>query len=71
MKNLNINQLDEKEEEIADALMSLGFGRLVARILAYLNDGDEATSVALETGTGLLRQPEVSIAMRQLRKRTG
>ena len=50
--------------------MSLGFGRLVARILAYLNDGDEATSVALETGTGL-RQPEVSIAMRQLRKRTG
>ncbi len=68
MKKLNINQLDEKEEEIADALMSLGLGRPVARTLAYLNNGNEATSVALETGTGL-RQPEVSIVMRLLKER--
>lgn len=68
MKKLNINQLDEKEEEIADALKSLGLSRPVARTLAYLNNGAEATSVALETGTGL-RQPEVSIVMRQLKER--
>lgn len=68
MKKLNINQLDEKEEEIADALISLGLGRTVARTLAYLNNGEEATSVALEKGTGL-RQPEVSIVMRQLKER--
>ena len=68
MKKLNLNQFDEKEEEIADALMSLGLGRLVARTLAYLNNGEEATSVALEQGSGL-RQPEVSIAMRQLQER--
>ena len=40
----------------------------IARALAYLNNGDEATSVELETGTGL-RQPEVSIVMRQLKER--
>lgn len=68
MKKLNINQLDEKQEEIADALISLGLGRLVARTLAYLNNGEEATSVALEMGAGM-RQPEVSIAMRELKER--
>jgi predicted transcriptional regulator len=68
MKKLNIKQFDEKEDEIADALMSLGLGRAVARTLAFLNDGEEATSVALEQGSGL-RQPEVSIAMRQLQER--
>jgi predicted transcriptional regulator len=51
-------------QEIADALMSLGLGGLVARTLAYLNNGEEATSVALEKGTGLC-QPNVSIVMRQ------
>jgi predicted transcriptional regulator len=66
MKKLNINQFDdEKEEEIAAALMSLGLGRAVARTLAFLNNGEEATSIALEQGTGL-RQPEVSIAAKQL-----
>ncbi len=64
MKKID-GQLDEKKEEIADALISIGLGRPLARTLAYLNNGDEATSDALETGTGL-RQPEVSIAMRQL-----
>jgi len=68
MKKLTINQLDEKQEEIADALISLGLGRAVARALAYLNKGEEVTSVALEQGTGL-RQPEVSILMKQLKER--
>ena len=68
MKKRNINQFDEKEEEIADALMYLGLGRSVARTLAYLNNGEEATSVALEQGSGL-RQPEVSIATKELKER--
>jgi len=67
MKKIEIKQLDEKEEEIADALISLGLGRPVSRTLAYLNKGDEVTSVALEKGTGL-RQPEVSIVMRKLKE---
>jgi predicted transcriptional regulator len=67
MKTLNSNQLDKKEEEIAEALISLGLRRLVARTLAYLNNGEEATSVTLEKGAGM-RQPEVSIVMRQLKE---
>ncbi|MDO8725023.1 MAG: transcriptional regulator protein [Candidatus Methanoperedens sp.] len=66
MKKIEINQLDEKENEIADALILLGMSRPVARTLAYLNNGNEVTSNELETGTGL-PQPEVSIAMSILR----
>jgi predicted transcriptional regulator len=68
MKSLMIRQLDEKDEEIADALISLGIGRNVARILSYLQDVNKATSMEFERGTGL-RQPEVSIAMRELEER--
>jgi len=68
MKKLDIGQLDEKEEEIAYVLIALGLGRPAARTLVYLNNGDEATSVALGKGTGLC-QPEVSIAMRELKER--
>jgi predicted transcriptional regulator len=68
MKSLTIRQLDEKDEEIADALISLGLSRTVARILSQLQGSNEATSMELERGTGL-RQPEVSIAMRELKQR--
>jgi predicted transcriptional regulator len=65
MKKLDINQLDDKDEELAEILISSGLSRPVARTLAYLQKVDTATSIDLERGTGL-RQPEVSIAMRQL-----
>src|SRR5665811_793755 len=65
MKKLEINQLDDSDEELAEILISSGLTRPVARTLAYLRKVDTATSVDLERGTGL-RQPEVSIAMRQL-----
>jgi len=68
MKAITIRQLDEKNEEVADTLISLGMSRPVARILSYLKNGNEITSIELERGTGL-RQPEVSIAMRQLKER--
>ncbi|MCX9083246.1 MAG: transcriptional regulator protein [Candidatus Methanoperedens sp.] len=65
MKKLDINQLDDSDEEIANILISSGLSRPVARTLAYLQKVDTATSIDLERATGL-RQPEVSIAMRQL-----
>ncbi len=68
MKSLTIRQLDEKDEEIADALISLGMSRNVARILSYLQAKNEATSIELEREAGL-RQPEVSVAMRELEER--
>ncbi len=67
MKSLTIRQLDEKDEEIADDLISLGISRPIARILSYLKNVSEATSSDLEMVTGL-RQPEVSIAMKQLKE---
>ncbi len=67
MKTITIRQLNEKNEKIADELISLGISRPIARILSYLKPGDETTSVELERGTGL-RQPEVSIAMKELKQ---
>jgi predicted transcriptional regulator len=68
MKTLKINQFDKKDEEIVDALISLGMTKPAARMLAYIQQVNEATSVELEMGTGL-RQPEVSIAAKQLEER--
>jgi predicted transcriptional regulator len=68
MKSVTIKQLDKKDEEIADTLISLGMSRPVARVLSYLKNGNEVTSMEFERGTGL-RQPEVSIAMRELNER--
>jgi predicted transcriptional regulator len=68
MKNLKINQFDKKDEEIVDALISLGMTKPAARMLAFIQQMNEATSVELEKGTGL-RQPEVSIAAKQLEER--
>jgi predicted transcriptional regulator len=67
MKTL-MKQLDEKNEEIVDILISLGIRRTVARTLSYLRNKNEVTSIELERGTGL-RQPEISIAMRELNER--
>ena len=68
MKTLKIKQLDEKDEEIADALMSLGMSRNTAMTLAYMQSTNSASALELER-SARLRQPEVSIAMRQLKER--
>jgi predicted transcriptional regulator len=68
MKSLVKKQLDEKNEEIANVLISLGLSRPIAKTLSYLQNLKEATSVELERVTGL-QQPEVSIAMKDLKER--
>ncbi len=68
MKTLKMKQLDEKDEEIADALISLGLGRNVAMTLAYMQNTNAATTIELER-SARLRQPEVSIAMKLLKER--
>ena len=67
MKTIVVRQLDDKDEKIADALIFLGMSRPAARVLTYLQDVDEAKSTELEKGTGL-HQPEISIAMKQLKE---
>ncbi len=68
MKTLSIKQLDEKDEEIVNILISLDMSRTVARMLAYLQNVNEATSVEIEKVTGL-HQPEVSTAAKELTER--
>jgi predicted transcriptional regulator len=68
MKRLDVKQLDEKDEEIADALIAIGMNRNIARTPSYLQNVDAATSVELER-VARMRQPEISIAMKQLRER--
>ncbi len=62
-----MKQIDERNEEIADTLISLGMKRPIARVLSYLENRNEVTSVELERETGL-RQPEVSIATKELKE---
>lgn len=45
----------------------MGLNINVARMLAYLQNVDKATSVEIERSTGLC-QPEVSIAMKRLKE---
>jgi predicted transcriptional regulator len=68
MKTIKVKQLDEKDEEIADALISLGMSRNTALTLAYMQNANSATSIELER-SARLRQPEVSIVIRQLKER--
>ncbi|MCE8429362.1 MAG: transcriptional regulator protein, partial [Candidatus Methanoperedens sp.] len=65
MKTLDINQLDDSDEELAEILISSGLSRPVARTLAYLQKVFTATSFDLERISGLL-QPDVSIELWQL-----
>ncbi len=68
MKKLNIKQFNDKNEEIQDLLISLGVSRPIARILSNLQNVDEITSNEIGKKTGLT-QPEVSLAMKQLKER--
>jgi predicted transcriptional regulator len=67
MKTLKMNQFDDKEEKIADALISLGMSRNVSMMLAYMQNTKSATSIEIER-SARLRQPEVSIATKQLKE---
>jgi predicted transcriptional regulator len=66
VKSTNFLSFTEREETFTDILVGLGLKRNVARVIVYLSSTDEATSRMIERGTDL-RQPEVSMAMRQLR----
>ena len=65
MKSLSVNVLDKADEEFADTLIEFGLKRNVAKVLTYLKNVKDVTSRDLEMGSDL-RQPEVSIAMREL-----
>ena len=61
--------LDEDDQRFIDALKDLGMSRNIATTLTYLTNVKEASSQEIEMSTGL-RQPEVSVAMRNMCKNT-
>ena len=67
LRNVPLPAHNLESEEFASILMRIGMKRNVAKVLTYLACVSEATSREIEMGSDL-RQPEVSIAMRDLRK---
>ncbi len=67
MKAINIKQFNDKDRKIADALISLGMNKNVAMALTHLQNMNAATSIDFEQSANL-RQPEVSITMKQLKE---
>ncbi len=65
--NTAAQDLKIERDEFASILMKVGLKRNVAKVLTYLAGVEEATSREIEIGSDL-RQPEVSIAMREIRK---
>lgn len=59
---------NKKDESLVDLLVNTGMPKNVAKTLAFLRKKEETTSVEIEIMTAL-RQPEVSIAMQELRRR--
>jgi predicted transcriptional regulator len=59
---------NKKDESLVDLLVNTGMPKNVAKTLAFLRKKEETTSVEIEIITAL-RQPEVSIAMQELRRR--
>jgi len=61
-------RLSRRDESLVDLLVKTGMSKNIAKTLVFLSKKDETTSVEIEKATGL-RQPEVSIAMQELRRR--
>ncbi|MBI4416456.1 MAG: ArsR family transcriptional regulator [Euryarchaeota archaeon] len=57
-----------KDEQTVELLARTGMAKNVAKALVFLSNRDETTSVEIEKATGL-RQPEVSLAVQELRHR--
>ena len=66
--NMTDKGLTKKDEMLVELLMRSGLSKNMAKTLVFLRKKDETTSVEIESATGL-RQPEVSIAMQELRRR--
>ena len=60
--------LTSDDSKKVNLLVNTGMSKNVAKTLIFLSKRKETTSVDIEINTGL-RQPEVSIAMQELRRR--
>ena len=68
MKTRNLFVLDEKDDKAVQLFTNLGMPRNLAKTIMYLSQIDECRSADVEQVANL-RQPEVSVAMQELRRR--
>jgi predicted transcriptional regulator len=68
MKRKNSLVLDEKDDKAVQIFGELGMSKNLAKTLMYISQVDECKCADVEQGADL-RQPEVSIAMQELRRR--
>jgi len=68
MKRKRSFVLDEKDDKAVLLFAELGMPKNLAKTLMYISQVDECRSAEVEQGADL-RQPEVSVAMQELRRR--
>lgn len=68
MKRKRSMVLDENDERAVQLFADLGMPKNLAKTLVYISQCDECRSADIEQGADL-RQPEVSVAMQELRKK--
>ncbi len=61
-------RMSKKDENLAELITKAGVPKNIAKALVFIAKRNETTSIEIEQATGL-RQPEVSIAMQELRVR--
>ena len=68
MKRKNSFVLDEKDDKAVQIFRELGMPKNLAKTLMYISQVDECRSAEVEQAADL-RQPEVCVAMQELRRR--
>ena len=68
MKRKRSYVLDEKDDKAVSLFVDLGMPKNLARTLTYISQVEECRSADVEQGADL-RQPEVSVAMQEMRRR--
>ncbi len=68
MKERTNTVFDENDERVVELFSDLGMPKSLAKTLMYICQVDECRSTEVEQAADL-RQPEVSVAMQELRKR--
>lgn len=62
-----MTELTDREEKIIELLSEAGLNKNIARVVVFLSKAGEAISSEIERTTDL-RQPEVSLAMKELKE---
>jgi predicted transcriptional regulator len=68
MKQKNVYTLDNDERKAIQLFVNLGMPKNLAKTLLYVSQIDECRCSDIERSTDM-RQPEVSVAMQELRRR--